>query len=322
MSGPVRTDDLGEDPPADHPGVTATEGRRTIVGGMPIVRVLPTKGRRTVGAWCFVDCMGPDDAAEPDPMEVGPHPHIGLSTATWLFSGEAVHGDSLGTEQLLRPGQLNLMTAGRGIAHAELGLGQGTGSRALSGIQLWIAQPESTRHGDRAFAHHGDLPVADLPGAGGTGGAGRATVFVGELLGATSPARRDTPLVGAELAPTEAASIPVDPAFEHAIVPIGARVLVDGAVVEPGWLGHVAPGRHELRVEPDPSGPVRPDARVMLLGGEPFERVAMWWNFVARTQDELTEAWRDWQGHDDDRFPQVPSGLERIDAPTPPWVRG
>ena len=96
--------------------------RAASVGGLDIIRVLPTKGRRTVGPWCFVDCMAPPDFDDPAPMEVGPHPHIGLSTVTWLFEGEALHGDSLGTEQPIRPGQLNLMTAGHGIAHAELGI--------------------------------------------------------------------------------------------------------------------------------------------------------------------------------------------------------
>lgn len=303
MSGPVQPADLSpaDDVPA---GIEVREGRRATVGGLGIVRVLPTKGRRTVGAWCFVDCMLPSDAEHPDPMEVGPHPHIGLSTATWLFAGEAVHGDSLGTEQLLRPGQLNLMTAGRGIAHAELELGRG-----LNGIQLWIAQPEATRHGPNAFAHHADLPEADLA-------TGRATVFMGSLLGATSPARQDTPLVGAELALSAGtAALPIDPAFEHAVVPIGAAVTVDDVLVEPGWLGYVPPGRSEVRIAARDAG-----ARVMLLGGEPFERVQMWWNFVARTQAELTEAYRDWQAHDTDRFAPVPSALPRIDAPRPPWL--
>jgi quercetin 2,3-dioxygenase len=303
MSGPVRQEDLAEEQPT-----TATielrEGRRTSVGGMGIVRVLPTKGRRTVGAWCFVDCMLPSDADEPDPMEVGPHPHIGLSTATWLFTGQAVHGDSLGTEQVLRPGQLNLMTAGRGIAHAELELGRG-----IQGVQLWIAQPESTRFGPNAFAHHADLPTADLD-------TGQASVFMGSLLGETSPARQDSPLVGAELSLRAGQiALPVAADFEHAVVPIDAPVLVGGEVVDPGWLGFVPAGASELVVEAGEAG-----ARVMLLGGTPFETVSMWWNFVARTQDELTEAYEAWQAHDTERFGRVPSDLPRIDAPRPPWL--
>ena len=168
---------------ADHEVIA---GRASSVGGLDIVRVLPTRGRRTVGAWCFVDLMGPDDAIRPDPMEVGPHPHTGLSTVTWLLAGEALHHDSLGTEQPLLPGQLNLMTAGAGISHAELS----RPNERFRGVQLWVAQPEETRHGESAFEHHGELPEADLDG-------GVARVLVGGLGDAASPARADTPLVGA-----------------------------------------------------------------------------------------------------------------------------
>lgn len=118
MSGPIQQPDA-ECRDELLAQVDAREGRATDVGGLPVARVLPTKGRRTVGAWCFVDLLGPMDAEHPDPMEIGPHPHIGLSTVTWLLEGEALHTDSLGTEQPIRPGQLNLMTAGHGISHAE-----------------------------------------------------------------------------------------------------------------------------------------------------------------------------------------------------------
>ena len=131
MSGPIH--DRSDTDGADSRGIVVRPGRQTRLGGMDIDRVLPTKGRRTVGPWCFVDLMSPGDIDNPDPMEVGPHPHIGLSTVTWLFAGEALHGDSLGTEQIIKPGELNLMTAGAGIAHAELGLGPATGSLAAGG---------------------------------------------------------------------------------------------------------------------------------------------------------------------------------------------
>jgi len=304
MSGPVEPQDLA---PGDHPhaGIEVTEGRHASLPGVDVVRVLPTKGRRTVGAWCFVDCMLPPDAEDPDPMEVGPHPHIGLSTVTWLFEGEAVHGDSLGTEQLIRPGQLNLMTAGAGIAHAELGLAPG-----IQGVQLWVAQPEATRHGDAAFQHLAELPVVDTP-------IGPATVLMGSMGGQTSPARRDSEMVGADLS-LRAGSLELeaDPTFEYAIVPMDSPVKVGEAIVEPGWLGYVPPGNDHVHLEAGESG-----GRMLLLGGVPFETVAMWWNFVARTRDEITDAWRSWQAHDTDRFPEVPSDLARIDAPKPPWVR-
>lgn len=305
MSGPVDPVDQQRD---DAPvlGVEAREGRATTVGGLPVTRVLPTKGRRTVGAWCFVDLMGPVDAERPDPMEVGPHPHIGLSTATWLLEGEALHTDSLGTEQVIRPGQLNLMTAGHGIAHAEL-----AARPPFRGAQMWIAQPEATRHGGNAFEHHGDLPRVEL-------GDSEALVIMGSLAGARSDARADTPLLGAELTlrggPLE---LEVTGGFEHAVVPLDGRVRVGDDVVEPGWLGLVSPGVDHLVVDG-----ARDGDRVLLLGGEPLdERVQMWWNFVARTRDELEQAWRDWQDRDTDRFGDVPSELARIDAPTPPWVQ-
>ncbi len=294
--------------------IEVREGRPAEVGGMGIVRVLPTKGRRTIGPWCFVDLMSPEDIAEPDPMEVGPHPHIGLSTVTWLFEGEAVHTDSLGTEQVIRPGELNLMTAGQGIAHAELEVRPGSRdatAKWVKGAQMWLAQPEATRHGPSAFSHHKDLPIADL-------GAAEAQILAGTLGGERSPVDSDWPLVGAELRFRGGVIEPeVDAAFEHAVVPIDTRISVDDIIVEPGSLAIVPPGFESLRLESSGG-----DGRMMLLGGVPFpDRVQMWWNFVARTREELTAAWQDWRDHNDDRFGPVPSSLDRIDAPTPLWIR-
>ncbi|MBW3658406.1 MAG: pirin family protein [Actinobacteria bacterium] len=304
MSGPVQEPDR-ECHDEALAGVEAREGRRTSVGGLDVARVLPTKGRRTVGAWCFVDLMGPADAEQPDPMEVGPHPHIGLSTATWLLEGEALHTDSLGTEQVIRPGQLNLMTAGAGIAHAEL-----AARPPFRGAQMWIAQPEGTRHGAAAFEHHGDLPEVEV-------GDATLLVFAGAVAGAASPARTDTALVGVDATLHGTRTVlPADAAFEHAVIPLDGRLKVGPEVVEPGWLVLVPAGVGELPVESQDR-----DARFLLLGGEPLgEEVAMWWNFVARDRDELEAAWRDWRDRTD-RFGEVPSALERIEAPTPPWVR-
>jgi quercetin 2,3-dioxygenase len=305
VSGPVQpADEACEDERLEP--VELREGRRTEVGGLPVARVLPTKGRRTVGAWCFVDLAGPADAQEPDPMEVGPHPHIGLSTVTWLLEGEAVHTDSLGTEQVIRPGQLNLMTAGHGIGHAEL-----AAEPPFRAVQLWIAQPEATRHGDRAFEHHAELPQVELDGGGS------AAVLAGSFAGATSPARTDTPLVGLEVQPGRGVrTLELEAGFEHALVPLDGRIEVEGEVVEPGWLALLPGGREQLHVDAD-----RADSRYLLLGGEPLgERIAMWWNFVARDQDELSAAFRAWEERDEDRFPPVPSSLARAEAPRPPWL--
>ncbi len=158
-----------------------TEARAAEVGGLPVRRALPRAPRRTVGAWCFIDHFGPAGTERSDSMQVGPHPHVGLQTVTWLLEGEVLHTDSLGSEQVIRPGQLNLMTAGRGIAHAE----SARPSTGCHGIQLWIAQPGATRTGPSAFEHHAELPQARF-------GDIVATVLVGELAGTTSPARHDT----------------------------------------------------------------------------------------------------------------------------------
>ncbi len=294
--------------------IEVREGRSAEVGGMGIMRVLPTKRRRLIGPWCFVDLMSPDDVANPDPMEVGPHPHIGLSTVTWLFAGEALHTDSLGSEQVIRPGELNLMSAGHGIAHAELEVRPGSPEAEagyVKGAQMWLAQPEATRHGGSSFAHHKDLPVADLDG-------GEAQVLAGTFAGSTSPVVSDWPVVGAELRlRTGPVETRIDPGFEHGVVPIDCRIRIDGVIAEPGSIAIIPAGFDRLSVETD-TGP----GRVMLLGGEPFpEQVQMWWNFVARTREELTQAWRDWQAHNDDRFIPVQSSLQRIAAPKPFWVK-
>jgi quercetin 2,3-dioxygenase len=304
MSGPIQPPDL-ECQNELLAGVEAREGRIANVGGLDVVRVLPTKGRRTVGAWCFVDLLGPADAEEPDPLEVGPHPHIGLATVTWLLEGEALHSDSLGTEQMIRPGQLNLMNAGHGIAHAEL-----AAQPPFRGVQLWIAQPEVTRHGPSAFEHHEALPEIELGEATGQ-------VLAGTLAEVTSPARTDTPLVGADLTLRRGRTVlPTERAFEHAVVPLEGRVKVGPEVVEPGWIALVPTGVTDLPLESEHG-----DGRLLVLGGEPLgEPVQMWWNFVARDREEITAAYREWRDRTD-RFGTVPSALERIEAPRPPWLR-
>ncbi len=302
MSGPVeRADEDCRDELLA--SVDAREGRRATVGGLPVSRVLPTKGRRTVGAWCFVDLAGPADAHEPDPMEVGPHPHIGLATVTWLLEGEALHSDSLGTQQVIRPGQLNLMAAGHGIAHAEL-----AAQPPFRAVQMWIAQPEDTRHGTPWFEHHGELPEVEIDRSS-------ALVFVGELAGARSPATTDTRLVGADVALRRGdTSLPAEPDFEYAIVPLDRRVRVGEQIVEPGWIGLVPAGLDEL-----PLAAEHDDTRLLVLGGEPLgEPVEMWWNFVARQREEIDVARREWADRTD-RFGAVPSSLEPIEAPVPPW---
>jgi hypothetical protein len=237
-------------------------------------------------------------------MQVGPHPHIGLHTVTWVLEGEVLHRDSLGSEQLIKPGQLNLMTAGRGVAHAEETPSGASGT--LHGLQLWVAQPEATRSAAPAFEHHSTLPEAEV-------GQVIATVLVGELAGAQSPARADTPLVGADLVIGGAGPLGLDPSFEHGLLVVDGPISVDGTAVGPGSFAYFAAGRTELEL----GGA----GRALLVGGTPFdEPILMWWNFVARTKDEMVKARQDWEAASE-RFGAVESELGRISAPPPLWDR-
>ncbi len=278
-----------------------TESHRAQVGEMLVRRALPRRARRTVGAWCFADHMGPMAATDEVGADIGPHPHMGLQTVTWLTAGELLHRDSLGSEQLIRAGQLNLMTAGHGVSHAEQSTGIHAG--ALGGIQLWVAQPDQTRNGPAAFEHHAELPRVELAH-------GSATVLVGELDGVTSPARRDTDHLGVELVlHGGATTVPVRPHHEHALIVLDGTVTIDGTRVAPGHLAYLGTERDELGLRSD--GP----ATVMLLGGTPMgDRLFMWWNFVARTPVEVDEARSSWNV-DDGRFGTVHSPLARIPAP-------
>jgi quercetin 2,3-dioxygenase len=308
MSGPVTSVDA---PPsvadAGHPTAPCLEvsdSREELVGRMRVRRALPRKGRRTVGAWCFADHMGPAQVTESSGLDIGPHPHIGLQTVTWLIDGQALHRDSLGSEQVIAPGQLNLMTAGAGVSHAEEATGHYRGT--LEGIQLWVAQPTATRSGAPAFEHHTDLPQGDLDG-------GVATVLLGSFADLVSPARHDTELVGAELALHQPTTVPLRAGFEYALVVLEGAVAVGGTPVVPGRLGYLGEGRTELSLD------VREPTRALLLGGEPFEEPIMtWWNFVGRTRDEIDAAYASWQARDD-RFGRVASALPRIPASAPYW---
>ena len=260
-----------------------------------------------MGAWCFADHMGPADVTEDNGVDVGPHPHIGLHTVTWLLDGEVLHKDTLGSEQVIKPGQLNLMTAGAGVVHAEEATGHFRGT--LEGIQLWVAQPEATRHGPAAFEHHAELPRVDIEG-------GEATVLVGDFAGHVSPARRDTAVVGLDLNLRSSTTLALDPGFEYALIVLRGAVTVAGERVEPGRLAYFPPGPEFLDLA------VQDHTRALLLGGEPFEsRIEMWWNFVARTRDELTDAYRAWD-RPDGRFGDVDSRLNRIPVAPPFWLGG
>lgn len=285
--------------------LVVTDSRSTHVGELGVRRALPTRGRRTVGAWCFLDHMGPASFSLENRFDIAPHPHIGLQTVTWLFDGALLHRDGLGSEQQIRPGQLNLMTSGNGIAHSEENPGVTSGQ--LHGVQLWVALPSSTRHTTPAFEHHAALPEFKLAH-------GEGTVIVGEFAGEQSPARRDSELVGAELRLARGVSdLALESSFEYALVATEGELLIGETPVRPGRLCYLGRGRDGLHVE------ARETCRAILVGGLPFdETIVMWWNFVARTQEEIALAYESWAKRDS-RFARVASPLPRIEVAPPPW---
>jgi redox-sensitive bicupin YhaK (pirin superfamily) len=283
---------------------------------MLVTRTLPNRERRMVGAWCFVDFYGPADVAGTRGMRVPAHPHTALQTVSWLVAGEVQHDDSLGSRQLIRPGQLNLMTAGRGIAHAEQTPREH--SPVLHGVQLWVALPDADRDTDRRFDHYVPTPVTR------TGAIVR--VFLGELDGVSSPVPTFTPLLGAQidLAAGTRLVLEVDPTFEHGVLVDKGRVAVDDTTVDVAELAYRAAGPSSLELRNTGDRP----ARVVLLGGTPFtEELVMWWNFVGRSHEDIAAYREQWQQHDA-RFGEV-SGYRpvtqgvpvRLPAPRLPTTR-
>lgn len=277
--------------------------------GMQIRRALPTHRRRLIGAWCFLDHFGPADVAGSRGMRVGPHPHLGLQTVTWLLRGKVLHRDSLGSLQRIEPGALNLMTAGRGISHSEES--PEPHGPQIHGVQFWIALPESTRQGPPTFKHYPRVPVLQRDGM-------RISVLAGELLGERSPAQVHTPLMGACLeAPAGArTTLPLRPDFEYGAIVTHGEARVGDEPLAPGDLLYLGAGATELTLATGST-----DTGIVLVGGEPFgEEALMWWNFVARTKAELTTASREWNAGAE-HFGEV-RGYDgpRLVAPMPPWA--
>lgn len=279
-------------------------GRASDLMGLSIRRLLPTRGRRLIGPWCFLDGFGPLSFQSGKPMDVAPHPHIGLQTVSWLLAGEILHRDSTGATGVGRPGLLNLMTSGRGIAHSEETPSDPT-AHDLHGVQLWVALPETSRHVAPGFEQREPLLVADERGA-------RARLVIGEAAGKRSPATTFSPLCAVDLElPAHAKLVlPLEPGFEHALLPLAGDVQVGDATLAVDTLYDLGTGRRELCVQAgDRAG------RALLIGGAPFgERIVMWWNFVARDADEIVAAREAWQRGE--RFGAV-AGYpgERLPAP-------
>lgn len=289
--------------------VQIIEPKAVDLGGQDALRVrrtLPSLRRSFVGAWCFADHYGPEQGVC---MDVPPHPHTGLQTVSWLFEGEIEHRDSSGVHTLVRPGEVNLMTSGHGIAHSEVSIRDGGW---LHGVQLWVVLPEASKDLVREFQHHVPEAVDDR--------GVRARVLLGSLAGASSPVRTQTPLLGAEvtLGPGATWELSVDPGFEHGVLVDTGHVDFDGVRLDRTLLGVRDAGPDHLRL----ANPTDSPARVMLLGGEPFaEGVVMWWNFIGRSHEDIVRLRREWNDAPEDRFGRV-SGYRgttpRLKAPPLP----
>jgi redox-sensitive bicupin YhaK (pirin superfamily) len=279
---------------------------------MTVRRTLPSRQRSLIGAWCFLDHYGPDEVDETEGMVVPPHPHTGLQTVSWLFTGEIEHRDSAGHHATVRPGEVNLMTAGRGISHSEYST---PGTTTLHGAQLWLALPDGDRQVEPDFEHHAPEPV------GGPGW--EARVFLGSLLGSTSSVRTYSPLLGAEIT-LEAGTtlpVPVDPSYELGVLVDRGAVTVDGKPVTAHELGFLEPGADAIELSADEP------TRLLLLGGPPFgEKIVMWWNYIGREHEEVLAYRADWEALLDtgssDRF-SLPEGdpLEPLHSPPLPNAR-
>ncbi|MDQ0680494.1 redox-sensitive bicupin YhaK (pirin superfamily) [Arthrobacter pascens] len=260
--------------------------REVPLGGpraMPVRRTLPQKQRSLIGAWCFLDHYGPDPVPEHGGMRVPRHPHTGLATVSWLFSGNVAHLDSAGHEAIVRPGEVNLMVAGRGISHQEFSTPD---TRVVHGVQLWLALPEATRNMPPTFEHYAPEPVR--------GEGSELRVFLGSLAGSSSPVASYTPpLVGAEAVLRAGArlELELDPSFEHGILLDTGDMFLNGTPMAVDHLHYLRPGRGSVILEAGQ----RP-GRAMILGGEPLqEQIVMWWNFVGRSHDEIVAYRTAWQ---------------------------
>jgi quercetin 2,3-dioxygenase len=270
-------------------------------------RLLPRATRTTVGPFCLIDHYGPAPA---DAMSVAPHPHIGITTLSWLFSGAVRHHDSLGNLATVVPGGVNLMHSRDGIAHAEVaapdeapdaGGAAREGAGALHGVQLWLAERDDERHGPASFTHRAKVEQLSMPN-------GVLAAMIGALPGGVAPAGEEL-ATGLEITLSGAMEIPLAPDFEHLVVHISGDPVVGGRGLEADCARYLAPGRALLRL--DAAGP----SCLLLLGGIPFpEPLVMWWNFVARSDEEIRQAATDWASGE--RFGRVQS-IDEAPIPAP-----
>jgi redox-sensitive bicupin YhaK (pirin superfamily) len=275
------------------------------LGGFEVRRALPSARRQMVGPFIFWDQMGPAEFFLGRGMDVRPHPHIGLATVTYLFDGEVMHRDSLGTEIPIRPGAMNLMSAGRGIVHSERTSPEARAVGAkLFGIQAWVALPRSHEEGEPTFTHYGEesLPVLGDQGV-------RLRLIAGEALGARSPVNTPMAMIYADVQLEPGASVPFDPTYEErGLYTVSGTLEIAGDRFGPGQLLVFRPGdRITVRAAQQ--------ARFMLLGGDPMDGLRhIWWNFVSSRPERIEQAKADWKAA---RFDSVPGDSEFIPLPEP-----
>jgi hypothetical protein len=284
---------------------------RDLGDGFEVRRVLPAIEHRTVGPFVFFDQMGPTRLNPGSGLDVRPHPHIGLATITYLFEGVILHRDSLGTVQPIRPGEVNWMTAGRGIAHSERSPPElRPDGPVLFGIQAWIGLPQAHEEAEPAFAHHGadELPLIESEGV-------RIRLIAGTLGGRSSPVAVFSPMVYADVALDAGARLALaDEHEERALYVAQGQVEAAGEAHEAGRLLIFGPG--EVVAAAGPAG-----ARLLFLGGAPLDGPRrLWWNFVSSRPERIEQAKSDWR---EGRFPPVPGETEFIPLPgdPPPKVR-
>jgi redox-sensitive bicupin YhaK (pirin superfamily) len=241
-------------------------------------------------------------------MQVWAHPHTGLQTVSWLLEGEVEHRDSLGSQAMVRPGELNIMTAGHGIVHSEIS--QPDKPPMLHGVQLWVALPDAMRDREPAFESYADLPDLRRPGVSGK-------VLIGEVDGTTSPALAYSPMCGADLSLAAGADVmlSVEESFEYGIFVVAGSVVAESTTAEVDQLVYLGHGRRDIRLRSSAGG------RVIMLGGQPFdEEIVMWWNFIGRSHEDIVEFRTAWETRDP-RFPAIVSRAEKVmEAPPMPTI--
>ncbi len=273
-----------------------------------VARILPDRTVRMIGAWCFLDHYGPQDVSTSAGMQVWAHPHTGLQTVSYLLAGEIEHRDSLGSQVRVRPGELHVMTAGRGIVHRELS--PVDHPPQLHGLQLWVALPEASRHTAPSFASCREPTEVDAPGVHGR-------VLIGDLGGVVARTSAQTPLCAGdlELDPGATLDLPLDRRYEHGVLVVGGTATVDGVDLATDQLRYLETGRGTVHLASEEG------ARLLVIGGEPFEEeIVMWWNFVGRSHEEVAAYRTEWLERAN-RFPPVVSRDEQVlEAPAMPNV--